>query len=538
MQGKTQVWTSAVDCVLKSIEKCTFDVERILEFLKVEDNRNHRREFLTHTSRLSQWFPFILFAADQDSNDIFYQKEWTKDIEILWNHTEIVEVDDLFEHFLNLHRAMDYIKFLYSVIPKGIGYESKLSQGFALYSWAALYKVFPTESLIEGELLCNCIGGERFNEIVNFCKSDEMNNQLVDIEGTIEVNKEILIPRGVEEELTSENIRSPDSLILSSDLRVISTISPSERIRKLDENLNIGDLGETPNEERDFPFTMYDGEYNPDENIKIRIVSNKDWGRVNWSTGSLIDKSLDPVTIENIVIDIHGGSFNTGSSAKQYQYTKYMTMKTDWVVFSIDYRLAPEAKFPANLSDWLQGYLWVAYYAEKYLQIKPKSIVFEGDSAGGNLAIQTTHLIIQKNLRIPDKLLLPYPCWGIGKQRFSPSLLLSLDDVILNCSNIWPCVDLYIGSDAQDLGNPYLYTNEMPKEILEKFPKTFIIVLGLDPLKDETLKFTLKLAELGVDVKTIEYKHWYHGLFYQRLFPFNLPIATIALDRACEFIKE
>mmetsp|Transcript_20144 Transcript_20144/g.17844 ORF Transcript_20144/g.17844 Transcript_20144/m.17844 type:complete len:396 (-) Transcript_20144:159-1346(-) len=395
-----------------------------------------------------------------------------------------------------MHQALDYVKYIYSILPKGLGYDSKLITGLALLSWAALYKVFTEESLLEGELCANAIDSDRLKETVMLLKSEEINNQLVDIEGTIEVNKEILIPRGLEEEVTIENIKSTDSLLHTFEFEDDSSLSLTKEL-SLDEEdqLNNRIFRTTPKESRQFPFQMFPGTYDSDDLIKIRIISNKDWGRVDWSTGSLIDENLEPIEIDHVVVDIHGGSFNSGSSAKQFQYTKYFTMKTNCVVFSIDYRTAPEVKFPGNISDSLQGYLWVAYYAEKYLQLRPSSIIIEGDSAGGNIAIGVTHLLVQKNLRIPDKLLLPYPCCGAGKQKFSPSLLLALDDLIMNAQNISPSMELYLENDDHDTNNSFVYTNDIPKKILSKFPKTFIVVLGLDPLRDEALRFTSNLAE-------------------------------------------
>jgi len=159
----------------------------------------------------------------------------------------------------------------------------------------------------------------------------------------------------------------------------------------------------------ELPFHMDKTTFDPETHCKIRILALKDWGRVNWVTGKLFDENSEPVEIDSILVDIHGGSFNGGSPAKQNQYTKYIAMKTGVVVFSLDYRLAPGSQFPSNLSDCFQGYLWVAYYAEKYLKIKTKNIIIEGDSAGGNLSQGVVTLAIQKETRIPDKCLFNYP---------------------------------------------------------------------------------------------------------------------------------
>ena len=55
--------------------------------------------------------------------------------------------------------------------------------------------------------------------------------------------------------------------------------------------------------------------------------------------------------------------------------------------------------------------------------------------------------------------------------------------------------------------NPYIVANYIPDKILSKFPKTLMVVLGLDPLRDDALRLTLKMAKCNVDVKAIEFKH-------------------------------
>jgi len=52
-----------------------------------------------------------------------------------------------------------------------------------------------------------------------------------------------------------------------------------------------------------------------------------------------------------------------------------------------------------------------------------------------------------------------------------------------------------------------MLTNLIPEKYLSQFPKTLMIVMGLDPLRDDALRLTLKMAKAGVDVKAIEYQH-------------------------------
>jgi hypothetical protein len=206
IKEEVKIWTSGVFCVMKWVDKWTFNIERSLDFIDGDDNRQHRREFLLNCARLSSWFSLLVWAACDDPNDVFYQKEITRDVEILCNSLEIIEVDDLSEHLLNMHHGMDYIRYIYSVVPKGMCYESKILQNLAMLSWGAIYKIWTEESLLEGDLVAHCISHKLQKQVTLFCQQNEVRKQLIEIPGTVELNKEIYFEKSLEDELTIENI--------------------------------------------------------------------------------------------------------------------------------------------------------------------------------------------------------------------------------------------------------------------------------------------------------------------------------------------
>jgi len=191
---------------MKCIQKCTYFIERSLDFIEENDIRHHRREFILHCSRFCNCFSLLICAACDDPNDVFYQKECTKDVETLCNVLEVVKVDDLHEHLLNMQHGIDYVKFLHSVIPKGIYYEYKVLQGLALLSWGAIYKIWTKESLLEGELVTNCINDDLQRKFTLFCQQEFIRNALVDIPGTLDVNLEIFTQKSIEDELTVDSM--------------------------------------------------------------------------------------------------------------------------------------------------------------------------------------------------------------------------------------------------------------------------------------------------------------------------------------------
>ena len=145
---------------------------------------------------------------------------------------------------------------------------------------------------------------------------------------------------------------------------------------------------------------------------------------------STTEQFVEP--IDEIVIHVHGGGF-VGMSSNSFQiWTRQWAKDIKMPIFSIDYRLAPENQYPAAVEDWWEAYRWIVLYGFQYLNIKPSKIILVGDSAGGNLICGITILAIQNNFRIPDHLIWAYPGLDFSTNRFYPSLLNGITDIMLN----------------------------------------------------------------------------------------------------------
>lgn len=84
-------------------------------------------------------------------------------------------------------------------------------------------------------------------------------------------------------------------------------------------------------------------------------------------------------------------------------------------------------------------------YGKQYLGINPEKIILVGDSAGGNLVAAVTIMAIERNYRRPDGLILCYPALTLSKFRFTPSLLLAVDDPLLPYPFLKMCLNSYVG---------------------------------------------------------------------------------------------
>lgn len=92
---------------------------------------------------------------------------------------------------------------------------------------------------------------------------------------------------------------------------------------------------------------------------------------------------------------MHGGGFVALSSRSMQVYTRRWARDLKIPVFSVDYRMPPEHRFPTAPMDCLKVYKFLINKIHLYYNIRPKKIIIAGDSAGGNLAFSLTGLILK-----------------------------------------------------------------------------------------------------------------------------------------------
>jgi hormone-sensitive lipase len=131
---------------------------------------------------------------------------------------------------------------------------------------------------------------------------------------------------------------------------------------------------------------------------------------------------------DQLILHFHGGSFVALTSRTSQTFTRRWATNFQVPILSVDYRLAPESTFPAALEDCYSVYLFVVNNLASHMNIRPRNIILAGDSAGGNLVMALTALILKNGVRAPNSLFLAYPQADL-RQQFSPSRLNGLDDV-------------------------------------------------------------------------------------------------------------
>jgi acetyl esterase len=178
---------------------------------------------------------------------------------------------------------------------------------------------------------------------------------------------------------------------------------------------------------------------------------------------------------------------------------------TGCVVISVDYRLAPENKFPKGLEDCYSATEWAFAEAES-LGIDPTRIAVGGDSAGANLAAAVCLMAKDRDSFQPAYQLLIYPV--VSSDFESKSYKENSTGYFLTRDTMMWFWELYLENPA-DAQNPYVAP--ILAENLTGLPDAYVITAEYDPLCTEGKQYADKLQKAGVSVKFHQCDGMHHG---------------------------
>lgn len=208
-----------------------------------------------------------------------------------------------------------------------------------------------------------------------------------------------------------------------------------------------------------------------------------------------------------IIIYYHGGGWVFGNLDSADAGCRFIAAEANAIVVSVDYRLAPEYKFPIPLHDAYDALLWVFKHANQFNGIS-SHISVAGDSAGGNLATVVTHLA--KQLDGPEIIaqLLIYPVTDVSTQTYSYKAFGKQHGLDAQAM-LW-FAELYT-KNADELKNPLV--SPLLAENVTQLPKALIIAAEADILVDEGLAYAKKLKEANVHTEYIVLNGHIHSFF-------------------------
>lgn len=228
------------------------------------------------------------------------------------------------------------------------------------------------------------------------------------------------------------------------------------------------------------------------------------------------------------IVFFHGGGFVVGDLNCYDPLCRMLANESGCRVVSVEYRLAPEHKFPAAVDDCYIASNWVEKNAAA-LGIDANRIAVAGDSAGGNLAAVCTLLAKARGAPKIAFQLLIYPAVSANlhtesAQTFAEGYFLDLKTIRWFMGHYAP------GASAND---PQLIP--MAAEDFSGLPPAYIITAGCDPLRDGGAEYAAKLKGAGVAVAHVDYPTMIHGFCHMLGL---LPIAREAVAAAAKATME
>ena len=201
----------------------------------------------------------------------------------------------------------------------------------------------------------------------------------------------------------------------------------------------------------------------------------------------------------------HGGGWVQGDLESHHGLCARLATHADALVVAIDYRLAPEHKFPAAVEDCFAAYRWLRAHGRD-VGADSARVAVAGDSAGGNLSAVVSQLAASGGVPVPTCQVLIYPAVDFALETASHRELADAH-VIPRDRIVWYSEQYLRGEpDKADLRASPLRAPKLAGQ-----PSTMIVTAGFDPLRDEGEAYAQKLREAGVDVVYREYPGQIHA---------------------------
>ncbi|WP_375404785.1 alpha/beta hydrolase [uncultured Sphingomonas sp.] len=231
--------------------------------------------------------------------------------------------------------------------------------------------------------------------------------------------------------------------------------------------------------------------------------------QVRGAAGQLHAKLYRPASVRPnapMIVYYHGGGWVVASSEVYDGGARALARDTGAIVVSVDYRLAPEAKFPAQHDDALASYRWAIANARS-LGADPAKIALAGESAGGNLAIATAMAARDGGVQAPVAILAVYPVAGTDLN--TPSYRENAQAMPLGRATVGWFVH-HLARSPADAMDPRL---NLVMANLRGLPPVTIVAAQIDPLRSEGEMLEAKLRQAGVRVNRREYPRVTHEFF-------------------------
>jgi acetyl esterase len=216
-------------------------------------------------------------------------------------------------------------------------------------------------------------------------------------------------------------------------------------------------------------------------------------------------RPADPDPATPVMVFAHQGGGVVGGLDSDHGFCGLLADVLRGPVVSVDYRLAPEHRFPAGLDDVLAAYRWCRDNAGQ-LGAPAGRAMIGGASMGGGFAAAATHRLKQSGEPQPDLQLLIYPAVDLANE--APSIALYGDSAFLASELMAWFLAQYVGADL-DPADPRL--SPLRETDFAGLAPAIVALAGFDPLVDQGEAYARRLRESGTPVTFRCYDSLSHG---------------------------
>jgi acetyl esterase len=206
-----------------------------------------------------------------------------------------------------------------------------------------------------------------------------------------------------------------------------------------------------------------------------------------------------------LLMAFHGGGWVLGNLESNDAFCRYLAREVGCMIISVNYRHAPEHKFPAPVEDANAATLWAVAQAEA-LSADPARIGVYGTSAGANLAAAVTLMARDRGGPALTCQLLIVP--AASARTDTASYAAAEGGPVLSAEAMRWFWSLYLAS-VQDGEHPY--ASPLLADDLSGLPRAIVVTAEFDPLRDEGTAYATALADAGVPVIHRDYSGMVHA---------------------------
>jgi monoterpene epsilon-lactone hydrolase len=250
--------------------------------------------------------------------------------------------------------------------------------------------------------------------------------------------------------------------------------------------------------------------------------------RVTHELGGVPAITLEPLTSgpDRTVLYFHGGGYVTGSPPDRYlPLAAAVALAANARVHVVDYRLAPETRFPGAFDDCFCAYDWLVTHGN----VDPQSLTVLGDSAGGNLAVAVTAAARDQGLALPACVAVISPLADLTLSGSSMEERKHLDPLVTREMLASTVTEYLAGADPRDPRCSTIFAD------MHGLPPILIQVGENEILYDDAIRIRDAANTADVNVTFESLRHGFH--VWPVFISAGLPESAAAIEHLVSFVK-